>query len=682
MNRVLSFLRNRHGALFKTFLFLVAITVIVYLQPKQVRFKYDLSGVSGKPWHYESLIAPFEFPILKSKEELTAERTQLERDALPYYRYDSLKSTKQLYAIDSLLGGNGKDTSARTSEDHDRRLVMNYASALYRQGIMPDEDYGPDASVYVMHGNIAQSKDVDELLTETEADSLLRTQMRRLDYSKPLIEDATLLLLPNLRYDSLTTQKTLREAIKMIVTSRGIKAKDQLIISRGEPVDSAKFQELISYKVAFEEQAGKFSGTLLITAGQALLVTMCLLILLVFMLLFRREILQSDVRLGFVLMMVVLTVLMSYLPLYFENVPLQALPFCILPIVMRAFFDTRLALFSHLIATLIIGQAVATNRFEFVFVQLIAGIAAIFSIVNMRNRSQIFVSAGVIFSTYMLVHFGLTVVEEGGFTEAGWWPFLYFGISAGLSLVAYLLIYLFEKMFGFTSDVTLLELSDTNSTLLRELAEKAPGTFQHSLQVANLAEEAIRQIGGNALLVRTGALYHDIGKSDMPLYFIENQATGVNPHDELAFEESAGIIISHVIRGVEKAKENNIPDSVIDFIRTHHGTTNTAFFLTLYKKSNPDVPIDEELFRYPGPIPYSKETAVLMMADAVEASSRSLKKYDEAAIDDIIERIIDSQIEQDQFINADITFKDITTIRKVFKKKLMSIYHVRVEYPK
>jgi cyclic-di-AMP phosphodiesterase PgpH len=393
-------------------------------------------------------------------------------------------------------------------------------------------------------------------------------------------------------------------------------------------------------------------------------------------------VLGNDARLLFILLMVVLTVCISYLPLVIENIPMLALPFCLLPVIMRAFFDTRLALFVHLVTTLIITVSIPGDRFMFLFVQVLTGITAIFSIVNMRNRSQLFVSVMAILGTYTLLHFTLLAVTEGEIVELHPAELINYAISAVLVLLAYPLIFVFEKLFGFVSDVTLMELADTNNPLLRELAEKAPGTFQHSMQVANLAEEAIRRVGGNTLLVRAGALYHDIGKGDMPVYFIENQATGINPHDELAFEESASIIISHVLRGVEKAKAAKLPDQVIDFIRTHHGTTNTAYFLTLYKQNNPGEIVDEELFRYPGPIPYSKETAVLMMADAVEASSRSLTRYDAESIDDLVEKMIDHQADQHQFDNSDITLKDITAIKKIFKKKLRSIYHVRVEYPK
>jgi len=304
----------------------------------------------------------------------------------------------------------------------------------------------------------------------------------------------------------------------------------------------------------------------------------------------------------------------------------------------------------------------------------------LYGFVNFTNRSQLFITSMVILLSYSLCYLALNIVIEGDFEKINWFTFGWLAISAFLTLLAYPVIYIFEKIFGFVSDVTLLELADTNNKLLRDLSRKAPGTFQHSLQVANLAEAAIFKIGGNSLLIRTAALYHDLGKMDAPMYFIENQSTGVNPHDELAYEESAQIIVNHVIKGIEIAKKNKLPDLIIDFIRTHHGTTKTEYFFRKFKEENPEE-TNFEAFNYPGPIPFSKESAVLMMSDSVEAASRSIKQPDVEKIDLLVEGVIGNQIAQDQFVNADITMRDITQIKKIFKKMLMNIYHVRVEYP-
>ncbi|MBL0071450.1 MAG: HDIG domain-containing protein [Bacteroidetes bacterium] len=412
-----------------------------------------------------------------------------------------------------------------------------------------------------------------------------------------------------------------------------------------------------------------------------LIIAIGLTVLLLFLAVLRKDIFADNrkVMLIFVLMMLMIGAYTAIMK--FSTLSTYVVPLCVLPIVIRVFFDTRLALFTHVITVLILGS-VAPNGYEFVFMQTIAGMVTIFSVTHLRKRAQLFISAGMIFISYMICYLALSVIHEGSLNQVNVTNMTWLVGNVLLTLFAYPLIYIFEKLFGLTSDITLMELADTNSALLRELSIKAPGTFQHSMQVANLAEAAAFKIGGNTLLIRVGALYHDIGKMEMPMYFIENQSTGVNPHDELSFEESASIIISHVIRGIEKARKNKLPDLIIDFIRTHHGTSMVQYFYQSFLKNYPEQIVDEDDFRYPGPLPFSKETAVLMMADSVEASSRSLAKPDADSINNLVDSVIDRQIEQQQFVNCDITFKDISSIKKIFKKMLMSIYHVRVEYPK
>jgi hypothetical protein len=330
---------------------------------------------------------------------------------------------------------------------------------------------------------------------------------------------------------------------------------------------------------------------------------------------------------------------------------------------------------------LIIGFWVP-NGFEFVFLSFVAGIIAIFTLSNNYRRGKLFLSAVLVVATYCIVYLGISIIQEGNMSKIEWIKFLWFAANGLLVLSSYPLIYIFERIFGFLSDATLIELSDTNQPLLRKLAEMAPGTFQHSLQVSNLAEEVIIKIGGSPLLVRAGALYHDIGKMENPHYFIENQVPGVNYHDKLKFVESAEIIIGHTTKGVEIARKNNLPESIINFIRTHHGTTTVQYFYRSYLKQNPDSVSEIERFRYPGPRPVSKEEAVLMMADSVEAASRSLKEINESTLADLVEYIINLQIADDQFAEANITFRDIREIKSIFKKKLRTIYHIRIEYPR
>ncbi|HEX8377404.1 MAG TPA: HDIG domain-containing protein, partial [Pedobacter sp.] len=362
------------------------------------------------------------------------------------------------------------------------------------------------------------------------------------------------------------------------------------------------------------------------------------------------------------------------------NIPsVYYIPYCIVPIIIRILFDTRLALNIHLLVVLIAGFVVP-NSFEFSFIQIIAGITAIYSIKNLVKREQFLTSAVLILCSYFVAYLGISLVKNGSLLNIEWLNFVPFIFSVLLSLLAYPLIYAFERVFGITSDVSLMEITNTNSKLLRELSYKAPGTFQHSLQVANLAEAAIFNIGGNALLVRAGALYHDIGKMENPQYFIENQNKKVNPHDSLSYEESAQIIIRHVNKGVEIARRNNLPELIIDFIKTHHGNTRMDYFYQSFLKNFPEKFIDENIFRYPGPIPFSKETGVLMLADSVEAASRSLKEPDAESISSLVDRIIDYKLDQGQLNNSNITFKDLNIIKSIFKSMLMSIYHIRIDY--
>jgi hypothetical protein len=354
-------------------------------------------------------------------------------------------------------------------------------------------------------------------------------------------------------------------------------------------------------------------------------------------------------------------------------------PLIILPILLKAFFDARLGLFTHVLTVLLLGFIVP-NSFEFIFLQIIAGIVTILTVSELYKRANLFVSISQITFIYMIAYFAFSIIQEGNTQQLNWQYFGLFALNGVLSFLSLFLILIYEKVFGLVSDVSLLELSNTNSKLLRELAEKAPGTFQHSMQVANLAEASANEIGANAMLVRTGALYHDIGKMLNPMYFTENQTTSVNPHNELTPRDSAKIIIDHVIEGIELAKKNRLPDRIIDFIRTHHGTTLVYYFYKKQQQQDID-DLDIEEFTYGGPIPFSKETAILMMCDASEAASKSLKEPSAQLIDDLIEKIVDGQMESGQFMNADITFKEIETTKKIIKKKLNNIYHLRVEYP-
>ncbi len=686
MKNIISFVRHTHPEVYKGVLFFIAIVTIVYILPKQGKFKYEFQNLKGKPWYHENLVAPFDFAIKKTNAELAAEKLEIEKNTKPYFKRDeeivNIKKKKFILEFQNKWEDENKEF-----KDQSLKVGLAILDSIYSNGIIEstekNDNKPSDYSIYILSGNVEEEFELDNFFTITSAYEYVKKELN--NYKKntdvkqllPLLENG---IAHSVFYDKETSEKVLKQSIENISPSRDLILKYQSIVSKGDIIDGEKFQILESLKSTYDEQAGTGSY-LFILLGQSIVVTQCLAVLVVFLFYFRKEIFLDNTKITFILLLIILTVLMARLAAGSQSFSIYLLPFCMLTIIIRAFYDTRVALFVHIMATLIVSF-MAPNRFEFVYIQLLGGIVTIFSIVNTRNRSQIFITAALIFLIYSGAFIGINIVQEGGIDALSWQDFAWFGISAMFTLFSYPLIFVFEKIFGFISDVSLLELSDTNGKLLRELASRAPGTFQHSLQVANLAEEAIFTIGGNALLVRTGALYHDIGKMDAPMYFIENQANGINPHEDLNFEESAGIIIGHVIKGIEIAKKHNLPEQIIDFIRTHHGTGMTTYFYRSFKNAYPEEKINDENFRYPGPIPYSKETAVLMMADSVEAASRSLKKYDAESISNLVEMIITSQIEQNQFLNSDITFKDINIIKKIFKKKLMNVYHVRVEYPR
>jgi putative nucleotidyltransferase with HDIG domain len=688
MKKIISFIRHSHPEIYKGILFLIAISIIVYIFPKQGKFKYEFQNLKGKPWYHEDLVAPFDFAIKKSDAEIANEKNEIIINSKPYFKYNRAIAIEKKTQLLSEFESKWDNNKSKRFKERTLALANQIIDSVYHKGIIEPttiiENKPGDFSIYVLYNNVAEEHDLNDFYTVASAYEYIQTTLRRNEggidsrFILPLLENC---IAHTIFYDKVTSDKILKQSINDISKSHDIILKEQGIISKGEIIDAQKFQILESLKSEYEGQSSGTGNYLLILSGQILIATLCLSLLAAFLAFFRKEIFADNTKLTFILILITLQVLMAGLAADNQTFSIYVLPFCILPIIIRAFYDTRTALFVHLVTVLIISF-IAPNRFEFAFIQLLGGMVTIFSIVNMRNRSQIFISSTLIFLTYSIAYFGMTIIQESGIDTITAFDFTWFGISALLTLFSYPLIFVFEKLFGFTSDVSLLELSDTNGKLLRELASRAPGTFQHSLQVANLAEEAIYNIKGNALLVRTGALYHDIGKMEMPMYFTENQANGMNPHNEMNFDESAEIIISHVIKGIEIARENNLPEQIIDFIRTHHGTTTTAYFYRSFQNAFPEEQIEEAKFHYPGPIPFSKETAVLMMADSVEAASRSLKKYDVESIDNLVEKIINTQIEQNQFMNADITFKDINTIKNIFKKKLMNVYHVRVEYPR
>jgi putative nucleotidyltransferase with HDIG domain len=450
------------------------------------------------------------------------------------------------------------------------------------------------------------------------------------------------------------------------------------IIAKGEVVEGIKFQMLKSLKEEFQSQVWNQSNYTWIIVGYSVLISLVFLMLFLFLKKYRSAIYENNTKLTFIFFNILLMIFITTLVIDYDAELVYITPLCVLPLVLKTFFDARLGLFVHVLTLLLLGFVVP-NSFEFLFLQIIAGIVTILTISELYKRANLFISVGQITLVYIIGYFAFFIIQEGNIELIEWRYFAYFVLCGLVTLFAFPLIYIYEKIFGLVSDVSLLELSDTNSTLLKELENKAPGTFHHSLNVANLSEAAANEIGANSMLVRVGALYHDIGKMINPTYFTENQVNSINSHDELEPRESVRIIIDHVIKGIEIARKNNLPDRIIDFIRTHHGTNLVYYFYKKEVEMQGDA--NRKDFTYPGPIPFSKETAILMMADSVEAASKSLKNPTSSKIDSFVEDIINGQMDHGQFLNANITFKEIQIIKKVLKKKLNNIYHLRVEYP-
>ena len=694
-------LRNKHESIFRLFLFFFSLILILYLFPRQAKFKYEFT--KGKPWLHETIIAPFDFSILKSESDLDKEKEIVKSQHLSLYNFN--KNIFDIKAEDfinefeekwSENKGTKKDLRftfknlfknrkklANNKKNNLASFGFNFLNEIYSVGIIQlnssvdNQNYD---RILLKNDLIAEKRDVNDFYT-------VSTAANKINLISKLTNDEYNFLVPlllssieqNILYDKYSSDELLSNELSNINTERGLIVSGQIIINKGELIDFEKYQILLSLKKKYEGKTWKKSSFFLVLFGQFILVGISLLILWLFLRQYRNTVLENTTKISMILFLILLMVFSSTMVLSFAPNWIYLIPFCISPIILKAFFDNRIALFVHLITILILGF-IMPNGFEFVFLQFIAGIISILTVLKMYTRVQLFTSVIKIMGAYLLVYVALSITHAASFNEIDSVKLLQFTISGALTIFAYPIVFLFEKLFSLVSDVSLLELTDTNSPLLRRLSDEAPGTFQHSLQVANLAEMGALEIGANALLVRAGAIYHDIGKLKNPLFFIENQSSKFNPHDEIEFEESAQIIIDHVLDGIEIAKENNLPDELIDFIRTHHGTTTVEYFYKQFINNLTEENLDESIFNYPGPKPFSKETAILMMADASEASARSLKNPTSENIDELIETVINKQITYEQFENADITFKEITQLKKLFKNKLVNIHHARIEY--
>lgn len=674
-------LYRKQSLIYKYFLYIVSVGCIVFFFPKGGQFKYEFQ--KGKPWQYANLYAPFDFSIKKTAEEIAIEQEEVEKNQIDYYYYDETTAAEVYKSFEAdftkVFTSQKFNDAQRTTLKNTGRALLN---TIYEYGILDKGDGIDNAeTLYLLKNNEASRILTEDLfrpgnISEFISQSLRERRLQNFEsYYNQLFFD---IIKPNVSYDAVLSKKELEDELSKISVTRGNVDEGKLIIAKGEVVEATNLDILNSLKAEYESELWTESNYYFILFGYTILVALVLMMLMLFLKKYRPEIYRNNVKVTFIFfnilnMVFITTMVVKYNPIYVFVVPL-----CILPLILKTFFDARLGLFVHVLTVLILGFVVP-NSFEYIFLQIIAGIVTILTVSELYKRANLFLSVGQITLIYVIGYFAFHIIHEGNLDNVHWFTFGFFFLNGMITLFAQPLIYIYEKIFGMVSDVSLLELSDTNSKLLKELSNKAPGTFHHSLQVANLAEAAANEIGANALLVRVGALYHDIGKMNKPMYFTENQITSVNPHNELSARNSATIIINHVIDGIEIARRHNLPDRVIDFIRVHHGTTLVYYF---YKKQQEkEENVDEKDFRYPGPIPFSRETAIMMMADSVEAASKSLTNPTFQIINQFVDKIVAGQMEAKQFLNADITFKEIEAVKKVLKQKLTNIYHLRIEYP-
>lgn len=703
MRDLLEKIRHNYQLILRGIVAVISIAAIVFIFPSEVKFKYEFQ--KAKPWLHDNLIAPFDFPIFKAEVELQEDLQKAEKSVSVYYRVKPEIKEKNLNQFEVLFSEKWNDEIAKKSKGYfnnktfslglnkdtiknlNLKTGIGVLTKIYEKGIYAqDEIFQGKEETFefnLIDENTAKKVTLSELnnlqQAHIEALNLLKTNLQvNNEFVISIIDNC---LEPNLNYDKSFTENLIAQAKEQVSETRGVVLKNEKIIDRGQVVTDELFQKLESLRREYKGKKVGIEQVYLVRLGEVFLVGLVVFVLLIFITIFRKDVINVNNRLGFIFLVFTLTVYMAAISFYFPQININVLPFCILPILIRAFFDERLATFTYTLAIILIGFF-APNSFEFVFIQLITGTLVVLYLVSIRKRSQLLSASFVIFGVYSLSYLGFAIIQEGDWQKIEYMNIAWYAGSAILVMLVYPLIFLFEKAFGFLSDITLMELSDTNHPLLKGLATQAPGTFQHSLQVANLAEAACDNVGGDSMLIRVGALYHDIGKSKNPQFFIENQISGHNPHDELSPKESAKIIINHVIDGVEMAKKQNLPEILIDFIRTHHGTSMTRYFYNTLKNEIGEEKINKKDFTYPGPLPFSKETAILMMADSVEAASRSLPKYDEETINNLVENIINNQAAENQFINADITFKELSKIKQLFKKMLQNIYHIRIAYPK
>ena len=679
MHQFLTFVSRNQSNAYKLLLLISTIVLVIYMLPKGGQFKYQFQ--KGKPWQYENLYAPFNFTIKKDNKTLDQERESIKRNAVPFFDLDPDIPLTALQEFSVLLDLSYQDSAWATPKKKVKQLGLNLVNKLYKNGVLgvSGDNYLPEQLINLRVNNQVRQTVFSRVVQREELQELSAKELESLpEISEVMRQIIATVVKPNLTFNAALTEASVQELLGDINPNIGVVEKGARIIAKGEVVEGEKFDKLNSLREQFQSQVWSQSNYNWLVFGYSMLVSLVFMMLYLFLRKYRPEIFDHNTKVSFIFINILLMIFVTTLVIKLDAAYVYLIPLCILPIVLKSFFDARLGLFVHVLTVLLLGFIVP-NSFEFMFLQIIAGIVTILTVSELSKRANLFISVGQITGIYILGYLSFFIIQEGSLDRIALENFAYFMICGLITLFAFPLIYVYERIFGLVSEVSLLELSNTNTPLLKELSDRAPGTFHHSLNVANLAEAAAQEIGANSMLVRVGALYHDIGKMNNPTNFTENQVNSINTLNDLEPRESARIIVGHVIKGIELARKHKLPERIIDFIRTHHGTNLVYYF---YKKElDAQGSADEKDYRYPGPKPFSRETAILMMADSVEAASKSLKDPTSNKINSFVENIIDLQMEQGQFANANITFKEIGQIKKVLKKKLTNMYHLRVAYP-
>ena len=667
--------------LYKVLIFIVTVSIISYFQPRDSKFNYQYD--IDKPWHYGQLMATFDFPIYKSDQLVQKEQDSILAHFHPYYQQDT--NVKEEVIKKLRTDYQTHLHNIMPSQSYLTHLIQSLEE-VYNTGILATDEQvqlKKDSinSIMIVQNKVANQHHITELLSVKDAYTRLLNK-DTLRYRSDILQQCNLneYLYPNLIFDEARTESAKEEVLETYPWANGMVQSGQRIIDRGEIVTEEVFNILESLKKESIKQNSSIGQKHFVLVGQVLIVAIYILCFFIFMELFRKKYYARKRNILLVFALITLYCVTTGIMVSRNFLNVNILPYAMLPIIIRVFLDSRTAFMAH-VTTILICSISLRYPHEFILLQLAAGMVAIYSLRELSQRSQLFRTAFIILLTYSLVYFAYELATESDLNKLNWGMYIYFCINSTLILFTYPLLFMLEKTFGFTSDVTLVELSNINNPLLRQMSETVPGTFQHSMQVANLAAEVANHIGAKSQLVRTAALYHDIGKMEHPAFFTENQSGGINPHKRLKYEQSAKVVINHVIDGLKLAEKHNLPKVIKDFICTHHGKGVTKYFYISWKNEHPNEEIEEDLFTYPGPNPFTKEHAILMMADAVEAASRSLSEYTEESISNLVDKIIDTQVSDEFFKECPITFLDIATAKAVFKEKLKIIYHTRISYP-